>query len=81
MTDAKDIQKLRALLPRWIRHNTAHGDEYRMWVYRSGRANIYLEAAAAHCEDANFMLQKALEQIGGPLENKAKHKHSLLRER
>ena len=80
MTEGKDIQKLRALLPHWIRHNAEHGAEYKTWVHKAGRVGIYLEAAADHCESANFTLQQALEKLGGPPEDKVEHEHSVTQE-
>ena len=73
MTDEKDIQKLRLLLPHWIQHNADHGAEFQTWARRAGPACSYLEAAAQHCEEANFMLKQALARLGGPLADEVKH--------
>ena len=75
MKDDNDIQKLRLLLPHWIQQNADHGAEFQTWARRAGPARSYLEAAAQHCEEANFMLKQALAQLGGPLADEVKHEH------
>ena len=77
MTDSKDLQKLRMLLPAWIRHNAEHAAEFRAWARKTGRASIFLEAAADHVESSNFMLKKALEQLGDLDEVEVKHDHQV----
>jgi hypothetical protein len=73
MTDSKDIQKLRALLPHWIQHNTEHGDEFRAWAHRVEEVATQLNAAAQHFDEASFILKTALEQLGGPSEDEHRH--------
>lgn len=77
MADSKDIKKLRLLLEHWVQHNTEHGDEFRLWGREVEEVSAYLDAAAQHCDEASFMLRQALEQLGGPLEDKSEHRHSL----
>ena len=74
MTDSKDIQKLRALLPHWIQHNDEHGDEFRAWARKSKGVAVYLDAAAQHCDETSFMLKTALGHLGGPPEDEHHHK-------
>jgi hypothetical protein len=76
MTDTKELTKLRALLAHWVKHNAEHGEEFRAWARKAGDAGAYLDAAAHHCKEANYMLMKALERLGGPLEEKRESHHA-----
>jgi predicted RNA-binding protein len=78
MTDTKDVEKLRALLPHWIRHNAEHAAEFRRWAQRAGQADVYLQTAADRCEGVNAALERALEQLGGPPETEAEPRHEAL---
>jgi hypothetical protein len=65
----KETEKLRVLLPHWIKHNSEHADEFREWAQKAGPAQSALLDAANLLEQANGRLQEALEQLGGPLEH------------
>jgi hypothetical protein len=67
-----DVEKLRVLLPHWIAHNGEHAEEFREWADRAGAAAEDIRAAAELVEEANARLERALEQLGGPL---AHHHH------
>lgn len=64
----EDAEKLRVLLPHWIEHNGEHAGEFREWAQKAGPARDALLDAARFLEQANTRLQKALGQLGGPLE-------------
>jgi hypothetical protein len=66
-----ETEKLRVLLPHWIEHNGEHADEFRDWARKAGPARDALLDAARFLEQADARLQKALEQLGGPLEHHA----------
>jgi hypothetical protein len=75
MTDSKAVRKLRALLPHWMNHNAEHAAEFLKWARKAGKASVYIEAAAQHCAEANFMLRLAWEELGGPLGIEAEVEH------
>lgn len=66
MVALTERDKLRALLPHWIEHNTQHATEFRRWVGMAGEAEADIEAAAAQMDAANEALAAALEKLGGP---------------
>jgi hypothetical protein len=68
-----DLDKLRALLPHWIEHNTEHAAEFRRWAQLAGQAEPDIQAAAVQMEAANASLAAALEKLGGPLEQHYTH--------
>ncbi|MGD8968394.1 MAG: hypothetical protein PVI07_12860 [Anaerolineae bacterium] len=70
-----EVDKLRVLLPHWIAHNGEHAAEFREWAQRAGTAEDDIVAAAELVEDANARLERALEQLGGPLERGHPHPH------
>ena len=75
-----DIEKLRVLLPHWLKHNTAHADDYRAWIERARAAGEHhvvehLAAAIEKLEGVNCDLAAALEHLGGSAEA-AGHDHS-----
>jgi hypothetical protein len=70
-----EIDKLRVLLPHWIAHNGEHAAEFREWAGRAGAAEDDILAAAKLVEDANARLERALEQLGGPLDYQHTHPH------
>lgn len=72
MTDSKDMLKLRALLPHWMQHNTDHAEEFRKWAQKAGAVSAYLDDVAKHFDEANALLEKALDQLGGPVDD---HEH------
>lgn len=65
-----DVEKLRALLPHWIEHNTEHANEFYVWIERIQAADQthvadHLEAAAEKLEQVNRELQTALGHLDG----------------
>jgi hypothetical protein len=65
-----DLEKLRVLLPHWIEHHAEHAGEFRTWADRGGKAaRKQILEAARYVELAKQALEKALEQLGGPLEH------------
>lgn len=73
MAEMTDRDKLRALLPHWIEHNTAHAVEFRRWAELAGEAAADVESAAGQMEAANKALTLALEKLGGALEEGYHH--------
>lgn len=73
MTDHSEIDKLRMLIPHWINHNNEHAEEFRSWSNKAGDASAEIENAAARMEAVNDALQKAVLQLGGPLEFEHDH--------
>lgn len=76
MTTLSDRDKLRLLLPHWIEHNEEHADEFRRWAEKASSAQADILGAADHLERANQLLARALEKLGGPLEQPEHHQHS-----
>jgi hypothetical protein len=64
----KDIDKLRVLIPHWIAHNGEHAEEFQSWAAKAGPASKALVSAAELVADANAQLERALAELGGPLE-------------
>jgi len=69
-----DEEKLRVLLPHWIEHNSEHAAEFRRWAQNAGEVQADIEAAAATLEEANEILSRALDKLGGPAEHHI-HEH------
>jgi hypothetical protein len=65
MTDTRDAEKLRVLLPHWIEHNAEHAAEFRVWAQKVDAVGAYLVSAADHLEDASSILEDALQQMSG----------------
>jgi CHAD domain-containing protein len=64
----KEREKLRVLLPHWIKHNEEHVAEFRQWAERVAEASEDITAAAHQMEVVNRSLRAALEKLGGPME-------------
>ena len=71
-----DVEKLRALLPHWIEHNSEHAEEFRRWAKAASEAQEDVLAAAAQLEAANLALESALERLGGALQLPHAHAHT-----
>lgn len=72
-----ETEKLRVLLPHWIEHNSGHETECLKWAEIArgeGQESIAdtIEAAIKKMREGNKLLQKALEEAGGPAD---KHDH------
>jgi hypothetical protein len=65
---ASDREKLRVMLPHWIEHNQAHAEEFQVWEAKAPEIGKQISAAVMHLKEANQWLQRALDQLGGPLE-------------
>jgi hypothetical protein len=63
METMTERDKLRALLPHWIEHNTEHAADFRLWAALAGDAEADIEAAATKMEAANESLAAALEKL------------------
>ena len=75
-----DQEKVRALLPHWIEHNTEHAAEFRRWadrVHAAGHEDVAEEIALAAKELGwvNESLASALDILGGPAEHVHHHDH------
>ena len=75
MATMTDQDKVRALLPHWIEHNTEHAAEFRHWaekVLSSGQAEAAEQIALAAKELGwvNEELAAALDKLGGPLDER-----------
>ena len=73
MNQMTDQEKLRFLLSHWISHNGEHAAEYRGWADRfetTGPAGTVteLKAAIEGMDTVNGHLLKALEVLGGPVD-------------
>jgi hypothetical protein len=65
-----DQEKLRALLPHWIRHNTEHAAEFRNWAEKAraaGQEEVAeeIDTAAKELGWVNEALSAALQKLGG----------------
>jgi hypothetical protein len=75
-----EVEKVRVLLPHLIGHNRSHEEEFIKWAQvlrESGEAEavVMLEQAIQSLRDAGRSLAKALEKIGGPLEEQKREHH------
>ena len=75
-----DMEKLRALLPHWIAHNGEHAAEFERWAEAAasaarGEAAELIRLAARQMEQANVTLQRALDELGGPVSLET-HQHT-----
>lgn len=69
---AGDEEKLRALLPHWIEHNSEHAAEFRLWAEKAravGRVAVAeeIDTAAEKLGWVNESLTFALQELGGPV--------------
>ena len=75
-----DVEKLRALLPHWVAHNEEHAAEYERWAEKAASAAregaaALIRLAARQMEQASVTLQRALDELGGPVSLEA-HQHT-----
>ncbi|MCF6289610.1 MAG: hypothetical protein L3J03_01190 [Desulfobacterales bacterium] len=75
-----DLEKLRVLLPHWIEHNRSHGAEFSKWAALARQADdpetaALIEQAAGRLEEAEALLEQALERLGGPTGEPHHHHH------
>jgi len=70
MTAITDLDKLRALLPRWIEHNAEHTAEFRSWAEKAragGNEEVAeeIDTAAKELGWVNGALNAALDNLRG----------------
>jgi hypothetical protein len=76
MAAMTEQDKLRTLLPHWVKHNAEHTAEFRLWAELAGEAKADIEAAAVLMEAANEVLVQALDKLGGSMGNHDhRHRH------
>jgi hypothetical protein len=73
-----DIEKLRALLPHWMEHNKEHAAEFERWAETAasaaqGEAAELIRLAARNMAQAGVALQRALDELGGPVSLEGHH--------
>lgn len=71
MAKMTDLDKLRALLPHWIEHNTEHAAEFHDWAEKARAAHQEevaeeINTAAKELGWVNEALSAALRKLGGP---------------
>ena len=71
MSEMKELDKLRVLLPHWIEHNQSHIAEFAKWrelaASEGSIASVGLAEAVAAMTRADAALGEVLSQLGGPL--------------
>ena len=77
----KEMEKLRVLLPHWIEHNNGHEAECSKWIEiatENGQKEVAdnIAEAVKTMQQVNSLLEKALQQAGGRLEDPHHHHHS-----
>ena len=75
-----DVEKLRALLPHWMAHNEEHAAEFERWAETAAsaaheQAAELIRSAAQQMEQASVALQRALDELGGPVSLET-HQHT-----
>ena len=68
---ATDPEKLRALLPHWIEHNTEHAAEFHTWAEKAraagqAKAAEEIDTAAKELGWVNEALRAALDKLETP---------------
>jgi hypothetical protein len=74
------IEKLRVLLQHWIDHNGGHVNDFAKWQKIMTEENndqmaSALSEAMKRMDQVSEVLQKALDDIGGPSESSEHHHH------
>jgi len=71
MSEMKELDKLRVLLPHWIDHNRSHIAEFDKWqqlaLSEGSPASEGLSEAVAAMTRAGEALTRVLDELGGPL--------------
>jgi hypothetical protein len=81
MSEMKELDKLRVLLPHWIDHNHSHIAEFEKWrgvaASEGNPAQAGLAEAVAAMTRAGEALSRVLAELGGPLAppGQAHHHH------
>ena len=63
------VDKLRVLLPHWVKHNEEHASEFRAWAAEAGIAEEDILKSADYMSLINQSLESALKKLGGPLQH------------
>ena len=76
----EQMEKLRVLLPHWIEHNRGHAEECGKWSASARQAGEeavadHIESAIAAMNQANELLDKALQAAGGSMVDHGHHHH------
>jgi hypothetical protein len=61
-------EKLRVLIPHWIKHNKEHANEFHRWAKQAGNASDDILSAATLMMQVNESLESALMKLGSPME-------------
>ncbi len=74
------VEKMRVLLPHWLEHNRQHMEEFRKWeamLRNEGETELAQRMAEIInlAQTTDDVLEKALEEAGGPLEGGGQHHH------
>jgi len=79
MSEMKELDKLRVLLPHWIDHNRSHIAEFEKWqgvaAEEGSPASACLVEAVAAMTRAGEALSQVLAELGGPLAAPGHHHH------
>lgn len=79
MSEMKELDKLRVLLPHWIEHNHSHIADFVKWrevaAEEGSIASVGLAEAVAAMNKAGEALSEVLTQLGGPLPAPGHHHH------
>lgn len=79
MSDMKELDKLRVLLPHWIEHNHGHIIELTRWrevaADEGSIGAVGLAEAVAAMTKVGEALTEVLGQLGGPLPAPGRHHH------
>jgi len=79
MSEMKELDKLRVLLPHWIEHNQSHIDEFAKWrevaAGEGSKACVGLDEAVAAMARAGESLSEVLGQLGGALPAPGQYHH------
>jgi hypothetical protein len=69
MMTMNEQEKLRVLIPHWVKHNKEHAEEFRRWAKQAGNASEDILSAATLMVQVNDSLESALEKLGGSREH------------
>lgn len=75
-----ELEKLRVLIPHWVEHSHSHRHDFQKWleVARQGgqqEAAAHIEKALEKLTEAEDLLKKSLESLGGKVEGHHHHHH------
>ncbi|HEY47041.1 MAG TPA: hypothetical protein G4O14_09690 [Anaerolineae bacterium] len=73
MPSSNDVEKLKILLPHWIKHNQEHAQEFRTWAERAEKSQQDFLVAAEYLDKASEALGAALHKLGSGVPLKGEH--------